>query len=81
MAIGKSNAFIDSKKLSIKFGKFELLKKGEKVILSNLKKIDQYLKKNEIEIIINLGIGVHSWKITTCDFTKKYISINTDYRS
>ncbi len=81
MAVGKSGVDIDTKKLSIKFGKFTLLKNGEKFSSSNLKNIDKYLKKREIEMTINLGVGKKCWIIKTCDFTKKYISINTDYRS
>ncbi len=81
MAIGKSNAKIDSNKLSLKFGKFDILKKGKKIILKNLVSINKYLKNREIEIIIDLGLGGYEWNTWTCDFTKEYISINADYRS
>ncbi len=81
MAIGKSGVNIDPQKLSIKFGDFILLKNGEKSPSCNLNDIDKYLKKKEIEITINLGIGKKYWIMNTCDFTKRYISINTDYRS
>lgn len=81
MAIGKSNAKIIPSKLSIRFGKYELLRKGEKLISINLKSIDKYLTNREIQISVDLGIGNSSWAIKTCDFTNKYISINTDYRS
>ena len=81
MAIGKSGVNIDPQKLSIKFGDFILLKNGEKSPSCNLNNIDKYLQKEKIEITINLGIGKKFWIMNTCDFTKRYISINTDYRS
>ncbi len=81
MAIGKSEAIIDPLKISLKFGKFFILKNGKEFISRNIKSIDKYLKNNEIEITVDLGLGVSNWKIRTCDFTNRYISINTDYRS
>ena len=81
MGIGKSNAEIDPKKVSIKFGNYYILKKNLKFIHKDLDKIDNYLKEKEIDVFIDLGLGSHFWDIWTCDFTKEYISINTDYRS
>ena len=43
--------------------------------------INKYLKQSEIEIIVDLNIGVYEWSTWTCDFTKEYVSINADYRS
>ena len=41
----------------------------------------QYMKKDEIQIIIDLGMGSCDHTVWTCDFSHKYIDINTDYRS
>ena len=81
MAIGKSGVKINSKLISIKFGEFELVKNGE--IKKNLKidKIDRYLKGSEIKLFISLGKSKTHSTVWTCDFTKDYIKINTDYRS
>ena len=81
MAIGKSGVKINSKLISIKFGEFELVKNGE--IKKNLKidKIDRYLKGSEIKLFISLGKSKTYSTVWTCDFTKDYIKINTDYRS
>ena len=81
MAIGKTDTNIDPQKLMLKFGNYKILMHGKKLISKNLKLIDKYLKKNEIEVNVDLGIGKGAWKVLTCDFTKDYISINTDYRS
>ena len=81
MAIGKSSAIIDQKKISIQIGGFLIIDKGE--INKNYieKKLSKYLKSNEITINIDLCLGSGNSKVWTCDLTKKYIEINADYRS
>ncbi len=81
MAVGKSGAKLDPEKLKLKFGKFIILQKGKKLNLSYINLINKYLKQSEIEIIVDLDIGVYEWSTWTCDFTKEYVSINADYRS
>ena len=81
MAVGKSRAKLDPEKLTLKFGKFIILQKGKKLNLTYISLINKYLKQSEIEITLDLGIGVYEWSTWTCDFTKEYVSINADYRS
>lgn len=81
MAIGKTDAQIFPEKISLNFGKYLILDKGNKFITKNVSKINKYLKKSEIKITISLGIGGGKSKMWTCDLTKDYISINADYRS
>ena len=81
MAVGKSGAKLDPEKLTLKFGKFIILQKGKKLNLTYINLINKYLKQSEIEIIVDLNMGVYEWSTWTCDFTKEYVSINTDYRS
>ena len=81
MAIGKTDAQIFPEKISLSFGKYLILDKGNKFISKNVLKINKYLKKSEIKINISLGLGSGNSKMWTCDLTKDYISINADYRS
>ena len=81
MAVGKSGAELDPDKLTLKFGKYIILQKGKKINLTNINLINKYLKKSEIEIIVDLDLGEYEWITWTCDFTKEYVSINADYRS
>ena len=60
---------------------FLILQKGKKLNLTNIKLINKYLRQSEIEIIVDLDIGIYEWSTWTCDFTKEYVSINADYRS
>ena len=43
--------------------------------------VKQYMKKDEIQIIIDLVMGSCDHTVWNCDFSHKYIDINTDYRS
>ena len=81
MAIGKSGVEVSAKKISIAFGQYMILGEGNKLIKKNLVKINKYLKQKNIKISISLGINKGCSTMWTCDFTKKYISINADYRS
>ena len=81
MALGKTGVSIENSKISIKFGKLLILKSGQILLSKNLKKINNYLKGKEIEISVTVGKGPANCSVWTCDLTKNYISINTDYRS
>ena len=82
MAIGKANIDISLNKLSIKLGKIKVVEKGQ---LSNSYVEDDaavYMKEEKkIDIIIDLNMGKKNFTAYTMDFTKKYIEINSDYRS
>ena len=81
MAIGKTKEKILQDKITIKFGNLLLAKKGERNSKVNLSKIDNYMKKNLIEIEINLNLGNESSVVYGNDLNKEYIKINADYRS
>ena len=78
MAIGKANVKINPEKISIKFGKYVILKNGE-YISKNKNHLNKYIKSKKIELIVDLGVSNGQAKIWTCDLTKEYIKINTDY--
>ena len=44
-------------------------------------KIKNYLKRKEIKITVDLGLGKNSFDILTCDLSHKYIDINASYKS
>jgi glutamate N-acetyltransferase/amino-acid N-acetyltransferase len=81
MALGKTGVTLENSKISIKFGKLLILKSGQNLLSKNIKRINSYLKKKEIEISVTVGTGVGCCSVWTCDLTKSYISINADYRS
>ena len=81
MAIGKAKIKIDIKKLSIKFGNHKIIEKGELINNYNEEEVANYMKSEKIDIVIDLGVGSKNFTVYTMDLTKKYIEINSDYRS
>ena len=81
MALGKTGVALESSKISIKFGKLLILNSGQNLLSKNIKRINSYLKRKEIEISVTVGTGPGLCSVWTCDLTKSYISINADYRS
>ena len=45
------------------------------------KKISEYMQNESLDINIDIGIGNKEFTVYTMDLTKKYIEINSDYRS
>ena len=81
MAIGKSEASINLNKLSIKFGNLNIVQKGKLYAQYNENETANYMKNSNIEIKVNVASGNKNFTAYTMDLTKKYIEINTDYRS
>ncbi len=81
MAIGKSGQNINLDKLSIKFGNLSILSNGKLNTNYNEDDVIDYMRNDTIEINISIYSGSKSFTVYTMDLTKKYIEINSDYRS
>ncbi len=81
MAIGKSEEYIDINKLKISLGNFTIVENGELAKNYDENLVKEYMKWDSISINIELNIGKSDFTVYTCDFTKDYIDINTDYRN
>ncbi len=81
MAIGKTNARIDIKKLSINIGPFNILVKGNLFQDYNEKLVSEYMQNELLDITVDISLGKKHFTAYTMDLTKKYIEINADYRS
>ena len=81
MAIGKSEENIVINNLTIKFGKFTVVENGQQIDNYNEKIVKEYMSHGDIEINIDLNIGKSNFTVYTCDFTRDYIDINSDYRN
>ncbi len=81
MAIGKSGADADRDRLSIRFGEIQVASNGW-VSPDYLEEDGQaYMKREDIVIGFDLGLGDGTATVWTCDLTHGYIEINADYRS
>ena len=81
MAIGKSGENVNVKKLNIKFGELSIIKNGELNSEYDEKIVQEYMEWDSIEINVEMNMGEGKYIAYTCDFTKDYIDINTDYRN
>ncbi|KIC36338.1 bifunctional glutamate N-acetyltransferase/amino-acid acetyltransferase ArgJ [Leisingera sp. ANG-M7] len=81
MAIGKSGAAADRDLLSISFGDVLVAEKGWVSPAYKEELGAAEMKKQEIIIKVDLGLGSGAATVWTCDLTHQYISINADYRS
>ena len=81
MAIGKSGEKIDQEKIKIFFGQYLITKNGKVYSEYDEEMTKNYMKKTELLVKVDLGIGKGSSTIWGCDLTKEYIDINADYRS
>ena len=82
MAIGKTNIDININKLSIKLGPIKIIEKGQlsKTYIEDDAAV--YMRETKkIDIHVELNLGTKNFTAYTMDLTKKYIEINTDYRS
>mgnify|MGYP001356042925 CR=1 FL=1 len=81
MAIGKANVNINRNKISIKFGPYKIVEKGKISNFYNEADVAMYMKNESIDISVDLSQGKKNFTVYTMDLTKKYIDINSDYRS
>jgi glutamate N-acetyltransferase/amino-acid N-acetyltransferase len=81
MALGKTYININTKKLKIYFGKYLVTKNGTANSRVNDNIISKYLGKDNIKITVDLGLGIKSSRILTCDLSKQYIDINASYKT
>ena len=81
MALGKSGIQMDIDNLSIKFGDLFIIQGGKLSVNYTEDKALDYIESDTIDISIEIGNGSKNFTAYTMDLTKKYIEINTDYRS
>ncbi len=81
MAVGKAGEAADRDQLAIRFGDIEVARDGEAVPGYDEAIGAAYMKRAEIDIAVDVGVGDCSDTMWTCDLTKDYIAINADYRS
>lgn len=81
MAVGKAGEPADRDLLSIRFGELTVARNGERAAGYDEAATSAYMKGEELELTVSLGLGEGRATIYTCDLTHGYITINGDYRS
>ena len=81
MAVGKAGEPADRDRLAIRFGDLLVAKDGERAAGYDEAATSAYMKGEELELTVSLGLGEGRATVYTCDLTHGYITINGDYRS
>ncbi|WP_412050208.1 bifunctional glutamate N-acetyltransferase/amino-acid acetyltransferase ArgJ [Hoeflea sp. Naph1] len=81
MAVGKAGEKAERDKLAIWFGDIRVAVDGERDPDYSEAAASDVMKRDEITIRVDLGIGRGKARVFTCDLTKAYVEINGDYRS
>jgi glutamate N-acetyltransferase/amino-acid N-acetyltransferase len=81
MAVGKSGEEADRDRLAIRFGDITVAEDGRVAAGYTETAGAAYMKRQELVIGVDLGIGDGAATVWTCDLTHRYIEINADYRS
>ena len=81
MAIGKSGVVLNLDKLSIRFGNIYIVQNGKLLANYNESEVSSYMKGDNIDMFVSISNGSKKFTAYTMDLTKKYLEINSDYRS
>ncbi len=81
MAVGKAGEAADRDRLAIWFGDIRVAVDGERDPGYDEATTSAYMKNQNIDIRVDLGLGSGKGRVWTCDLTAEYIAINADYRS
>ncbi len=81
MAVGRADEPIDRNRLSIRFGELWAARDGMVSPTYDEAAMSAYMKRAELEVGVDVGVGKASAVMWTCDLTHGYVSINGDYRS
>ncbi|MEM6762700.1 MAG: bifunctional glutamate N-acetyltransferase/amino-acid acetyltransferase ArgJ [Pseudomonadota bacterium] len=81
MAVGKAGEPADRDRLAISFGDIRVAVNGERDPGYSEAAASAVMKRPEIAVTVDLGIGSGADTVYTCDLTKAYVAINGDYRT
>jgi glutamate N-acetyltransferase / amino-acid N-acetyltransferase len=81
MAVGKAGEPADRDRLAIWFGDVRVAVEGARDPDYDEAQASAVMKRPEITIRADLGLGSGEARVWTCDLTKAYVEINGDYRS
>ncbi len=81
MAVGKAGEAADRDRLAIWFGGIRVAAEGRRDPGYDEAAAASYMRREAIDIRVELGLGSGRATVWTCDLTKAYVEINGDYRS
>ncbi|WP_375616450.1 bifunctional glutamate N-acetyltransferase/amino-acid acetyltransferase ArgJ [Bartonella sp. AP58NXGY] len=81
MAVGKAGIEVERDLLTIWFGEHRVAINGERDSEYCEETIGTYMQGKHITIRVDIGLGNGTATVWSCDLTKEYVMINSNYRS
>ena len=81
MAVGRADEPVNRERMGVRFGDLIAAHDGADSPTYDEAKMSAYMKRSELEVTVEVGVGRASASVWTCDLTKRYVEINGDYRS
>jgi len=81
MAVGKADVDLNINSVNLTIGNYKVLEKGQLSKNYSEQNLQQYMKGDLINIVIEMNLGKKNFTCYTMDLTKKYVEINSDYRT
>lgn len=78
-AAGASGVDFDPDKTDVYLGDVKVLSNGASIKKYDIKKVERIFKSRDIDITVDLKEGGHKAIAWTCDFSKEYVAINSEY--
>jgi glutamate N-acetyltransferase/amino-acid N-acetyltransferase len=77
-AVGRSGADMDESKIDLYLGDIQVIKAGG-ALKANKREVGQVLKSEEIDLRLNLNLGLGRATAWGCDLSEEYVAINSKY--
>jgi len=81
MAAGRADEPVNRTRMGVRFGDLIAAQDGAVSPTYDEAQMSAYMKRSELEVSVDVGVGRSSAAMWTCDLTKRYVEINGDYRS
>ncbi len=81
MAVGKNDVDLNINLINLMIGNNRVLDKGQLSKNYSEENLKKYMKSDTINIILEINLGRKNFTCYTMDLTKKYLEINSDYRT
>ena len=81
MAVGKNDIELNINSINLMLGNNKVLEKGQLSKSYSEQQLKEYMRNDSIKITLEINLGKKNFTCYTMDFTKKYLEINSDYRT
>ena len=81
MAAGKNDVEFNINSINLILGDYKVFEKGQIAKNYPEQNLKEYMKSESIKITLDINLGKKNFTCYTMDFTKKYLDINSNYRS